>query len=226
MIHQFIFAGPKPGLSAEAFQSYWLNFHAVDYAAKIPQIKQYLVAPRIRSGAMREVDFFEGVAEIWLEDDEAQIASLQSQEFLNGARLDEPRWAAFWQSFVLDADSIVLHGNGNAAKEFTKTYVLVKRAPNMDVDEFRDRAMREHSKSVLGMSGLEKYEMSFARSGLYGFGEPRFDLIESWSFVNGDAKIPDERAKQIEESWKKIADTRYIFTFTGKEHWIIPPGRR
>jgi hypothetical protein len=42
MIHQFIFAGPKPGLSADAFQSYWVNFHAVDYAARIPQIRQYL----------------------------------------------------------------------------------------------------------------------------------------------------------------------------------------
>lgn len=40
MIHQFIFAAPKPGLSAAAFTSYWINFHAVDFAAKIPQIRQ------------------------------------------------------------------------------------------------------------------------------------------------------------------------------------------
>lgn len=49
MIHQFIFVGPTPDLSAEALQGYWVNFHAVNYAAKIPQILRYLVATR-RSG--------------------------------------------------------------------------------------------------------------------------------------------------------------------------------
>jgi hypothetical protein len=39
LIHLYIFAGPKPGLSVETFQSYWVNFHAVEYAAKIPQIR-------------------------------------------------------------------------------------------------------------------------------------------------------------------------------------------
>src|ERR1700674_1544279 len=105
MIHQFILAGPKPGLSTDAFQSYWVNFHAVDYAAKIPQIRQYLVATREPVVAGRDVDFFQGIAEIGLASDEEQNPSLRSSEFLNGARLDEPRWAAFWRTFVLDTES-------------------------------------------------------------------------------------------------------------------------
>src|SRR5688500_15656055 len=106
MIHQFIFAGPKPNLSPEAFISYWINFHAVDYAAKIPQIRQYLVAQRIHLLCGRDLPFFEGVAEIWLTNEAEQLASLQTPEFLEGARRDEPRWAAFWQTLVLDTDAV------------------------------------------------------------------------------------------------------------------------
>src|SRR5262249_35101402 len=93
MIHQFIFAGPKPGLEATAFQSYWVHFHAVEFAQRIRQIQQYLVATRLPISVGRDVPFFQGVAEIWLGNDDDQIASLQSPEFLDGARRDEPRWA-------------------------------------------------------------------------------------------------------------------------------------
>jgi EthD domain len=41
MIHQLIFAHPKPGMSEKDFQDYWVNVHAVNYASKIPQIKKY-----------------------------------------------------------------------------------------------------------------------------------------------------------------------------------------
>jgi hypothetical protein len=108
MIHQFIFAGPKPGLSSGAFQSYWVNFHAVDYAAKISQIRQYLVATRLPLALPRQLPFFEGAAEVWLANETEQLASMQSPEFLQGARADEPRWAAFWQTLALDTDSSVL----------------------------------------------------------------------------------------------------------------------
>ena len=47
MIHQFIFAAPKPGMTESEFQDYWVNVHAVKYASKIPQIKQYSVSTRM-----------------------------------------------------------------------------------------------------------------------------------------------------------------------------------
>src|ERR1700752_3900858 len=96
MIHQFIFAAPKPGLTPAAFQSYWIHFHAVDFASKIPQILENLVAQRVHFPVQHALPYFEGVAEIWLADEQSQLASLQTPEFLQGARIDEPRWAAFW----------------------------------------------------------------------------------------------------------------------------------
>src|SRR5437868_430797 len=136
MIHQFIFAGPKPGLPTSAFQSYWRHFHAVDFAAKIPQIRQYLVATRLSLSSPRPVPFFEGVAEIWLKDDEEQLASFQSREFLQGARLDEPRWAAFWRSFVHDSDSVVVRESDVTDAGLVKVYVFLKRRREDSLAEF------------------------------------------------------------------------------------------
>ena len=98
MIHQLIFAHPKPGMTEAEFQRYWVEVHAVQYASKIPQIKRYLVDTRIPFGPEPDDPLFSGVAEIWLENEEEQLASLQSKEFLEGACLDEPRWAAFWRT--------------------------------------------------------------------------------------------------------------------------------
>jgi hypothetical protein len=45
MIHQFIYAVPRPGWPAERFQNYSLQEHSIRYATKNPQIRQYLVGP-------------------------------------------------------------------------------------------------------------------------------------------------------------------------------------
>lgn len=229
MIHQFIFAGPKPGLPADAFQSYWLHFHAVDYTARIPQIRRYLVAPRVHVSYAREAPFFEGVAELWLANEQEQLASLQSPEFLQGARLDEPRWAAFWQTFVHDADPVVLLEHQGPEPSFTKLYVFLKKRPELSLDSFRVYVMKTHSETVRKIPGLRRHLVGFARPALYGFGEPRFDALEVLSFDTPDAVrgvLASESMRGVEESWRAFTDDRYRFTFVGQEHWIIRPGER
>lgn len=222
MIHQFIFAGPKPGLSSEAFLSYWINFHAVEYAAKIPQIKQYLIAGRAPSRGERELPFYQGVAEIWLNDEVDQIASLQSREFLEGARRDEPRWAAFWQTLVLDTDPTVLreYSGPEPWPEFTKLYVLLKRRPGFDLGEFRERLLSR----TVAVPELQRHLVALARSTLYGLGEPRFDAIEVLSFSDREAAaalLTDGYTQSVAAATE--ADSRYFFTFIGRETWIIRP---
>src|SRR4051812_27860120 len=121
MIHQFIFAAPRPGWVAQRFQDYWVHQHAILYASKIRQIRQYLVAPRVRVPELtNEVPVYEGVAEIWLKDEAEQLASLLSDEFLNGARRDEPNWAAFWLTFVHEAISETTLGRERASDNLFK----------------------------------------------------------------------------------------------------------
>jgi hypothetical protein len=115
-IHQYIFAGPRAQPEGRGILSYRVNFHVVDFAARVPQIKRYLVATRENVEAPRRIDFFRGIAEIWFENDAEQIVSLQ---FLQGARAAEPRWAAFWQTFILDSESAVVKERGRPDKSLS-----------------------------------------------------------------------------------------------------------
>lgn len=232
MIHQFIFAGPKPGLPAEAFQSYWVNFHAVDYASKIKQIRRYLVATRLPSPASGSLPFFEGVAEIWLANDEEQIASLQSPEFLQGARADEPRWAAFWRTMGLDTDPEAFTDKtvlGQLLPEFVKVYFLLKRRPGTDLEDFKELLRQGHAARAAGLPALQRSLIGFARQGLYALGEPLFDAVEAWSFEDGPqgrealGRLLEQRLGPSAGQW---LDLGHAYSWAGREHWIIRPGQR
>ena len=230
MIHQFIFAGPRPGWVAERFQQYWLHTHAIHYASKIRQIRQYLVAPRIRlPGLAREVPFFEGVAEIWIRNAAEQLESLQSEEFLKGARLDEPNWAAFWQTFVHESVSEVTLGESSPAASLFKIYLFLKRRAGLDLAAFHDELRGSVKDRAHALPGISRHLLAPARDELYGLGEPRFDAIEVLGF-------PEQRQclKALgSDSWQELTrrvinmvDSRYFFVFTGRDNWIIRPGER
>jgi hypothetical protein len=102
MIHEFIFAYPRPGMTEAEFQRYWVDVHAVRYASKIPQARRYLVNTRIALPGENSDPLWCGVGEFWFENEKERIDSLQSKEFLQGARLDEPNWAASWRGLTLD----------------------------------------------------------------------------------------------------------------------------
>jgi EthD domain len=226
MIHQFIFAGPRPGLGAEAFKSYWINFHAVDYAAKIPQIRQYLVADRLDLAFGQDLPFYQGVAEIWLANEDEQIASLQTPEFLEGARRDEPRWAAFWQTLVLDTEVVVLKDfvGPQPWPDFVKLYTLVRRRADLPLQQFRAQFL-EHRRAATA-DPVERHIVAFSRANQYGLGEPRFDAVEVRSFRSRDTLEALLAGKSCAEFGRAPddADPRYVFNFVGRENWIIRPG--
>lgn len=226
MIHQFIFAGPRPNLPASAFQAYWLHFHAMDYARKIPQIKRYLVAPRLPVKLGRDLPFFEGAAEIWLQDEAAQLASLRSPEFLNGARADEPRWAAYWQTIALDTESYILVDESKSAS-LVKLYVLLKRRAELPLESFRE--------SLLQWSvddrppGQRRRCVGLARDALYGLGEPRFDAVDVISFDDLQTLEAACSARALVNDaslYSGLIDPRYFFVMAAQENWIIGPAER
>lgn len=231
MIHQLIFAYPKPGMSEPDFHRYWVEEHAVRYASKIPQIRRYAVDTRVPLGPDDEDPLWCGVAEIWLADGEEQLASLQTPEFLEGARLDEPRWAAFWRTLVMDTEPhVVLAGEPQRADDHeVKLFVLVKRRAGLSLPEFRAHSREQHAPRVLEIPGLRRYWQGFTVDGAYGIGESTLDAAYQLWFSDETAL---REAMASEEYRKAFADldtfveSRYVHTLAFRQNWIIGPDAR
>jgi EthD domain len=231
MIHQLIFAAPRPGMSEADFQDYWVNVHAVRYASKIPQIRKYLIDTRIPLGAQDAEPLWSGVAEIWLANSEEQLASLQSKEFIEGARQDEPRWAAFWRTVALDTDAHELLPGPALTRDPTwvKLMLLVKRRNGMTLADFRDRSLREHGDLMMAVPGLRRYLQCHVRDGLYVVGEAVLDAVYQCWFDDADAlaaAMESVEFKRAREDLQAIAEPRYIHQLAATEHWIIGPESR
>jgi uncharacterized protein (TIGR02118 family) len=228
VIHQFIFAAPKPGMTEQEFQDYWVNVHAVKYASKIPQIKQYSVSTRLPFGDESQEPLWSGLADIWLANEEEQVASLWSKELLEGARIDEPRWAAYWRTVVVDTDAHVMQDGGglDGVKDGVKLVALVKRKWGMSLDDFRRHCLGPHAALNLKLPGLRRYVQGHARDALYGIGETPFDLVANLWFDSPEAA---QRALMSPEGQAGAADLpgfvemKYAHVFLMKEHWVIGP---
>lgn len=231
MIHQLIFAQPKPGMSEQEFQQYWINVHAIKYASKIPQIKRYLIDAVIPDPSQREKPIFSGVAEIWLENEKEQLESLQSKEFLEGARLDEPNWAAFWNTLVLDTNTTIFLEGPSLTHNPTwvKIIRLFKRKLGMTLKDFRNYHEGPHASLVKTIPHLQRYIQCQVRDSFYVVGEARFDSVEMLWFK--DLQVIDQiknsdAYKRAEADLSQFVDPKYIFSMVASEHWIIGPEKR
>lgn len=227
MIHQLIFAAPRPGMTEQEFQRYWIDVHAVRYASKIPQIRRYKIDARIPFGPEDTEPLWSGVAEIWLANEEEQLASLQTEEFLQGARLDEPNWAAFWRTVVLDTDAHELLPPPAAGG--VKLIRLVKRRDGVALAEFRERSVAGYGKAVLAVPGLRGHLQGHTRDGAYGIGEAVLDGAFQLWFDDTDALAAAQRSPEwarAEEELLSFVQPRYVHDLVVTEHWVIGPEAR
>jgi len=237
MIHQLIFAKPKPGMTEKDFQAYWLNVHAINYASKISQIRRYMICTRMdyelpKLGLQEASEpLFGGVAELWLRPED-QIASLQSKEFLEGARADEPRWAAFWATLVLDTEEhVIIEGPALTANPtWVKFYRMLKRSEGVSLGLFREFALGPYAESVKLLPGLRRCLQCHVRNGAYEVGESRFDAVEQWWFDNITALQAALTSSvclgTVTDRQNCFVQQRYLFTMAAREHWIIGPQER
>lgn len=228
MIHQLIFAHPKPGMSEREFQRYWIEEHAVRYASKIPQIKRYCVDARLPFLPEPRDPLWSGVAEIWFDSEEEQLASLQTPEFLEGARMDEPRWAAFWRTLVLDTDHhAILSGERQRSDQpGTKVIMLVKRQEGTTLDSFRRRSLDVHAPLALEIPGIRRYSQNHTRDALYSIGEAPLDCAYQVWFDNVNAVFTAMKTAEYRRALtdlRSFVEPRYLHTLVVQENWIIGP---
>lgn len=182
MIHQHILAAPRPGLNEAEFQDYWRYVHALKFARKIPQIRRYKVNSRINiPGQIREIDY-SGIAEIWLDNEEAQAASIKTPEFLDGALHDEPNWAASWQTIGLDTDAYESMGVDPSDAEFPEYKIMLfhKKKRDMDIEYFRKFYLSDYASLIQAakIPNLVRILSCLSKERLYAVGSlPPFDAV-------------------------------------------------
>src|SRR4051794_3173030 len=231
MIHQFIFAYPRPGMTEAEFQDYWVNLHAVRYASRIPQIRRYLVDTRIAAPGETTDPLWCGVGEIWLQNEQEQLESLQSEEFLQGARLDEPRWAAFWRTIGLDTTAEpIIPGPPETRETFmVKLLVLSKRREGLPRDRFHTYCLGPHAAKVAELPGLRRYIQDHVRDNAYAVGEAVLDCVEQLWFDDVESANQAQRSVQqdlVNADYRLFTEERYLHRMLVKEHWIIGPEPR
>jgi uncharacterized protein (TIGR02118 family) len=231
MIHQFIFACPKPGMSEAEFQRYWVEEHAVRYASKIPQIRKYLIDTRVALPGETADPRWSGVAEIWLENEQEQLASLQTPEFLQGARLDEPKWAAFWRTVVLDttAHPIVTGPPETRESAMVKLLVIAKRREGLPLQSFRAHFLGTHATRVSALPGLRRYQQGHVRDAWYAISETAFDAVEQLWFDDVEAALAAQQSVQMDmvsADYRVCTEERTVHTMLTREHWVIGPEPR
>jgi uncharacterized protein (TIGR02118 family) len=231
MIHQFIFAHPRPGMSEAAFHDYWVHNHAVNFASRIPQIRRYMIDTRVARQGETGDPLWSGVAEIWLANEEEQIASLQSSELINGARADEPNWAAFWRTVVLDTTAHPLVPGPPEERDsgMAKLLILTKRHEGLPLQAFRTYCLGPHADKARMLPGLRRYQQGHVRDGFYAVGEAILDCVEQLWFDSVEAVFAAERSVQHDmfaADYRLFAEERYVHRMLVREHWIIGPEPR
>lgn len=231
MIHQMIFAAPRPGMTVQEFHRYWLEVHAVQYASKITQITRYKVDTTIEFGRPEGAPPWKGVAEIWIRAED-QLKSMQSEEFLQGARLDEPRWAAFWSTVAMDTDAHVLleppvlEADDSSSVKIIR---LVKRREGVSLKDFRDRSLGSYAALAGKVPGLRGYLQNHAVDGMYAVGEAVLDGAHQLWFDNVDdlsAALASPEFRAAEDELSSFVEARYLHELVVREHWIIGPEYR
>jgi len=215
-------------MSEPEFQDYWLNVHAVRYASRIPQIRRYLIDTRLTAPGETEPPLWSGVAEIWLANPEEQLASLQTPEFLEGARRDEPNWAAFWRTVVLDTDAHELR-TGPSGQTWTKLILLAKRAEGLPLPAFRAYSLGAHAQAMLGVPGLRRYVQCHTRDAFYGVGEAVLDVAFQLCFDDETAlraALDSVEYRRARADLDLVTEPRYVHELVVRENWVIGPQAR
>jgi hypothetical protein len=228
MIHQHIYAAAKPGMSEADFQNYWLKVHAVQFAMKIPQIAMYKLNLRLDC-SIDTNPIWGGCAEIWLRNGEEQLASIQTPQFLQGARLDEPNWAAFWMTVGLDCDNHSIK-SADVPASAVKLIVLSKRNLKNDVADYQKRRLAELTAGAASIPGLLKCQLALAVEGSYAIGESRFDEVSHFWFASlADAEaafVSASRNVMLPKAADGLINPSQVYPMLVKEHWLIGPEER
>lgn len=232
MIHQHILASPRPGLSEAEFQDYWRYVHALKFARKIPQITRYKVNSRICiPGQERELNY-SGIAEIWLDNEDTQAASLKTPEFLEGALHDEPNWAASWQTIGIDTNSTDTYGDDPSDMDFPEYKLMLfhKKRRDMKLNDFSSKYLGEYSDMLKNSNipNLVRILSCLPKESSYASGQvPPFDAIthlSANSLLDLKAMVLSSQLQaHLKPEFGGLSESWGLVSVAVRSEWVLGP---
>jgi uncharacterized protein (TIGR02118 family) len=226
MVHLLFLMKRKPGLSRQECQRHWRGIHA-PLAQRIPGIRRYVQSHVF--GIHGEEPAYDGVAEIWVDDERAATAVFETKEYLEGAYLDEPNFVDIKQAVRLRTEDHVLRAGTPIGKEerLIKRISFLKRKPGLNREEFFRYWRDVHGPLALKLPGLRRYVQCHALLSLYANGDPPFDgaaqlwfadLVAMQEMLESRAYVEETRP----DGAKFIAPTGSV-TLIAEENRVIWP---
>jgi uncharacterized protein (TIGR02118 family) len=168
----------RPDISPEAFQQHWSTTHA-DLVVRSRGLRRYIQNHTLLSVYARREPVFDGVAEVWFEDD--ALGGLQSSPELAAVRADEADFidAPSLVSFLVDEHVIV---DGPEPADGVKQISFLRAKPGLGNEAFRKHWRELHGPIAAGVPGMRRYVQNHTRTGARaaGFVTPYDGVPIAW----------------------------------------------
>jgi uncharacterized protein (TIGR02118 family) len=185
----------RPGLSVDAFRSYWQSTHR-DLALQLPGLRHYVQHPTDDSGYRRHEPVYDGVAETtWNDLDD--LRQLRGSAEISNVLADEPNLMdmARRDEIVTDDDVVV---DGQPTTDALTMLVFVKRRADLSPESFHAYWRDVHGPLGAQVPGVRRYVQHHAIANLYrdrrdpvydGVAQTWFDDLEAMRAAAGTEQL-------------------------------------
>jgi uncharacterized protein (TIGR02118 family) len=192
----------RPDLSVAAFQERWKG-EAGAALARVPGLLRYVQSHALRQGYARGELLFDGIAEMWFQDEAACASALTSAAFADAERVaatlvDRARLVR------MPVDVLVIK-DGAIPEDAVKNIEFVNRRPGMALEPFRAHWRNVHGPIASKIPVLRRYEQNHLKLSAYAtMPEPAYaGLAITWFQSTADMKAgtrtPEYAATRADE---------------------------
>jgi uncharacterized protein (TIGR02118 family) len=227
VVHLLFLMKRKPGLTRQECQRHWRGIHA-PLAQRIPGVRRYVQSHVFTPQG--EEPPYDGVAEVWVDDERAATAVFQTKEYLEGAYPDEPNFVDIKQVVRLrTADYVVLAGAPIGKDErLVKRISFLRRKPGMSAEEFSCYWRDVHGPLASKLPGLRRYVQCHALPSTYAHGDPPFDGAAQLWFADlaamQEALESKAYVEEVRPDGAKFVAPSGLVTLIAEENRVVWPG--
>jgi len=177
----------RSDLSVENFQTYWAGHHG-PLMKQAPGIRRYVQSHALPQGYRRGELLFDGISELWFEDENAYGACLNSNEF-KAAKRDLDAFVDRTLMVEMPVDVHVIK-HGAIPPNAVKNIEFVNRRPGMELATFRAYWRNVHGPIAAKIAVIHRYEQNHLKLSEYDKGKQSYDgLAITWFASTADMKL-------------------------------------